>query len=104
MSNWVGTITQAVITTMCPNSSSHSRRLEAAKMVETARRLGAQEFRGTTDPLQVEDWIKRIERVFEMMECPKERKVNIAAFLLEGRALNWWTSIINRKPQGKEMT
>ena len=71
-----------------PSSSSHSRRLEAVKMVETARRLRAQEFRGTTDPIKVEEWIKNTKRIFGVMECSDERKVNIASFLLGGRALN----------------
>ena len=73
-------ITQAVAAAVGPSSSSRSGRLEAAKMVETARRLGAQEFRGTTDPVQIEDWIKKIERVFEVMECSKKRRINIATF------------------------
>ena len=38
------------------------------------------------------------------MDCPEDSKVSIVAFLLEGRALNWWTSIISRQPQGVEMT
>ena len=97
-------LTQAVVAVVGPSASSRLGRLEDAKMVEKARRLGAQEFQGTIDLVLVEDWIKRIERIFEIIECPKERKVNIAAFLLEGRALNWWTSLISRQPQGTEVT
>ena len=89
---------------MGPSASFCSRRLEAAKMVETTRRLEAQEFRGTTDPVPAEDWIKRIERVFEVIECLEKRKVNIATFLLEGRALNYWNSLISRQPQGPKVT
>ena len=67
-------------------------------MVEIARRLRAQEFQGTIDPMQMKNWIKRMERAFDVMECLGKRKMNIATFLLEGRALNWWTSIISRQP------
>ena len=37
--------------------------------------------------MQAEDWIKRMERIFDVMECPEERKVSIVAFLLERRAI-----------------
>ena len=37
------------------------------------------------------------------MECSGERKVNIAAFLLEERALNWWTSLISGQSQGAKV-
>ena len=93
-----------MVATVGRSASTCLGRLKAAKMVEIARRLRAQEFQGTTDLVQAEEWIKRIDRVFEVIECSKERKVNIATFLLEGRALNWWTSIINRQPQGTEVT
>ena len=62
-------------------------------MMEIARRLGAQEFQGTTDPTEVEEWIRTLERTFGVMECPEERKVSIASFLLRGKALNWWNLI-----------
>ena len=48
-------ITQAVVAVVGPSVSFRSERLEAAKMVETARRLGAQEFQRTIDPMQVEN-------------------------------------------------
>ena len=104
MFNWVGTITQAMVTAVGPSFNSCSRRLEAVKMVETDRSMGAQEFRGTTKPVQAEEWIRRIERIFEVMECRDERKVNIATFLLGGQALNWWNSYNNRQLQGVEVT
>ena len=44
ISNWVGTITQAVVATVGPSFSSRVGRMEAAQMMETARRLGAKEF------------------------------------------------------------
>ena len=51
MSDWVATITQAMITVVSPSSSSRLRRLEAAKMMKMARRVGAQGFLGTIDPV-----------------------------------------------------
>ena len=64
MFDWVGTITQAMVVTVGPSSSSHIGRLEAAQMMKTARRLGAQEFQGTTDPIEAEEWIRNTKRIF----------------------------------------
>ena len=88
MSDWVGAISQAVAAAVGPNSSSRAWRLEAAQMMETAKRLGAQEFRGTTDPTMVEEWLRDLERILDVMDCLEERKVSIASFLLKGQALN----------------
>ena len=41
ISDWIGAITKAIVAAVGPSASSHSRRLEATKVVETARRLGA---------------------------------------------------------------
>ena len=57
-------------------------------MVEKARRLRAQKFQRSTDPAVADNWIKRIERIFKVMEYLEERKVNIATFLLEEEALD----------------
>ena len=104
MSDWVGAISQVVAAAVGPSSSSRAGRLEAAQMMETAKRLGVQEFRGTTDPTMAEEWLREIERIFGVMDCSEERKVSIASFLLKGRALNWWESYISRQPQGATVT
>ena len=82
--DWVCAITQAMVAAVGPSSNSHAGRLEAAQMMETVRRLRAQEFRGTINPIEVEKWLKNLERTFRVMDYPKERKVSIASFLLRG--------------------
>ena len=88
MTEWFGMFNQVIAAIAASGSSSQSRSLEAVEIVEKARRLGAQEFQGTTDPIQAESWIQRIERVMEVMQCSEEQKVSMATFLLEGRALH----------------
>ena len=44
-----------------------------------------------------------MERVFELMLCTEEQKLRIAAYMLEGRGLEWWTSIRNRQQPGVEL-
>ena len=41
MSDWIGTITQAMVAVVGPSSISYVGRLKATQMMKTARRLGA---------------------------------------------------------------
>lgn len=104
MPDLVGMITQVVVAAVTSSSSLQSRNFEAERNIKRARKLGALEFQGTTDPIQADAWLQRIERVFEVMKCSEEQKLSIATFLLEGRAQNWWKSVSNRQPHGGKVT
>ena len=103
MSEWVSFHDQAVPAVAAPSSSSRAASRKAVKMIESARRLGAQEFQGTADPALAEAWLGRMERAFELMLCTEEQKLRIAAYMLEGRDLEWWTSIRNRQQPDIEL-
>ena len=59
---------------------------ESIYSIERAKRLGAETFEDTTDPLVAMNWIQRLERVFEQMMCPVDRMVPLAIGLLGGDA------------------
>ncbi|CAA3003162.1 uncharacterized protein LOC111369392 isoform X1, partial [Olea europaea subsp. europaea] len=61
--------------------------------IERATKLGAKVFTGTADPVDAESWMVRIERIFDFMDCPDDRKLRLATFLLEGSAYDWWRSV-----------
>ncbi|KAK8939259.1 hypothetical protein KSP39_PZI011311 [Platanthera zijinensis] len=56
-------------------------------------------FRGGLSPIETEDWILRIETIFDTMRCPAERKVELVVFLLEGEAKRWWVNLMKGKFQ-----
>ncbi|KAJ4718965.1 Gag protease polyprotein, partial [Melia azedarach] len=64
--------------------------------IERVRNLGATEFEGVGDPMKAESWLTTIERIFQVMGCTDQQKVNFATFMLRGRAYYWWTSVLNR--------
>ena len=43
-----------------------------SKAIKELRQLGAVDFFGTTDPAEVETWLKRTERVFTLMGSTEE--------------------------------
>ncbi|PKU66693.1 hypothetical protein MA16_Dca022513 [Dendrobium catenatum] len=54
-------------------------------------------FKGIEGPIEAENWLLRIEKILEGMNCPEERKVSLATFALEGEAERWWKGLISRQ-------
>ncbi|KAL2505678.1 Retrotrans gag domain-containing protein [Abeliophyllum distichum] len=57
--------------------------------IERAKRLGAEAFIGKGDPLDADNWMTQLERVFDVMEFPEEKKLRLATFLLVKGAYDW---------------
>ncbi|KAH7564847.1 hypothetical protein JRO89_XS09G0039700 [Xanthoceras sorbifolium] len=60
------------------------------QVVEQFRKLQPPSFEGTTNPLDFEEWIRELEKVFDFINCTDEQKVSCAAFMLKGDAGHWW--------------
>ena len=88
-SNWVGMISQAVMS-LAMGPSAPTRGPESEMVVERAQRLGAQNFHGTSDPSEADDWFQGMEGVFEAMHSTEEDKLRIATYMLRGGARDWW--------------
>ncbi|XP_060209835.1 uncharacterized protein LOC132636820 [Lycium barbarum] len=52
--------------------------------------MGGVEFEGTVDPTDAEQWLERIEIVFEQLECSDAAKFKYAVSLLQKDAYDWW--------------
>ena len=53
-------------------------------------RLKPPRFEGGTDPMVYEEWLRRKENLFQVMECPERFKVHLAAYQFEKEAEFWW--------------
>jgi hypothetical protein len=42
------------------------------------------------DPMDVEDWLKSVQKKLEMAQCSDREKVMFAAHQLFGTAVDWW--------------
>jgi len=54
---------------------------------------------GGPNPPNYKEWMRRMENLFEIMECPERFKVALATYQFEGEAEYWWETV---KPQGEE--
>ena len=67
--------------------------------IDQARRLGAVDYDGATDPMVALSWLGDTKKILdEGMQCPDEDRVRIAGFLLRGNnARKWWAYERTRK-------
>ena len=49
-------------------------------------------FNGTTDPLEAERWVFKMEKIFKFLECIDSQKVNYATYMFDGPIELWWKS------------
>ena len=61
------------------------------------RKMGVEDFRGTTNPLEAERWLQRTERIFEIIYYSSEEKLDYAVSLLQDDAYDWWVTIPNSR-------
>jgi hypothetical protein len=53
-------------------------------------RLKPPTFAGSSNPLDVDDWLRTIKRKLEAIGCPENQRVQLVAHQLSGMALAWW--------------
>ena len=73
------------------------------KLADRVARRNPKVYDRNLDPVELEDWIRGMEKIFVVVEVPKEKKVNIGTFCLIAEADIWW-STVKDKLQGPELT
>nr|GEU98249.1 hypothetical protein [Tanacetum cinerariifolium] len=54
-------------------------------------------FSSSTIPVDAENWIAHIEKLFEVLGCANEFKARLASYKFEGDALSWWKAFKQAK-------
>nr|GFD45448.1 zinc finger, CCHC-type, retrotransposon Gag domain protein [Tanacetum cinerariifolium] len=47
-------------------------------------------FEKATAPVDAENWISHMEKIFDVMGCEDASKTRLAVYKFEGNALAWW--------------
>ena len=61
---------------------------------EHFRRQKPPTFNGSTDPVEAEDWLKKVQRIFAYMKLEDHEKLACAVNQLEREALCWWEYVV----------
>ncbi|MQL99352.1 hypothetical protein Taro_032076 [Colocasia esculenta] len=63
-------------------------------MMERFRRMTPPFFKGESDPILVESWLRETEKIFHAIRCAEEERVTLATYMLQKRADVWWSSVL----------
>ncbi|GKC19391.1 hypothetical protein Tco_1021541 [Tanacetum coccineum] len=58
--------------------------------LERFRKEKPQTFSSASTPVEAENWIAHIEKIFEVLGCDDQFKARLATYKLEGDAHSWW--------------
>ncbi|XP_016186165.1 uncharacterized protein LOC107627862 [Arachis ipaensis] len=67
----------------------------------TFREVNPPVFRGSTNPMEADDWFIAIERALQVQHVPEGQLVELAAYQLAGEAQQWWQGTYHLLQQGK---
>jgi len=56
-------------------------------------KLNPPKFQGGTDSFKYEEWKRKLENLFDIMECPDRYKVALTTYEFEGEAEYWWGTV-----------
>ncbi|KAK8928677.1 hypothetical protein KSP39_PZI017096 [Platanthera zijinensis] len=65
------------------------------------RELQPSNYSGDEIPMDTDDWIANTRDLLNVLECPENKKVPLAVFLLRGEAKVWWDKYRADDPAGK---
>ena len=82
-----------------PPRHNSNQELMAMDIICQSNKLKPPKFQGGAKPLRYEDWIRKLENLFEIMECSDRYKVALATYQFEGETEYWWGTM---KPRGEE--
>lgn len=84
-----------------PNAAANA----GVRMLETFLRNHPPTFKGRYDPDGAQKWLKKVERIFRVMQCSEVQKVRFGTHMLAEEADDWWVSLLPVLEQdGAEVT
>jgi hypothetical protein len=58
------------------------------------QRIKPPTFSHTVEPMDVDDWLKSVEKKLQVVQCNNHEKVLLASHQLSGPAANWWDAYV----------
>ncbi|MQL70367.1 hypothetical protein Taro_002670 [Colocasia esculenta] len=65
--------------------------------MERFKRMAPPSFKGESQPLLAESWMREIEKIFCAIRYAGEDKVSLATYMLQERADVWWDSLLRTR-------
>ncbi|XP_073119722.1 uncharacterized protein [Henckelia pumila] len=84
----------AGITRLLENQAAQPRKSHEEDVAERFKKQEPKEFRGTTDPLVAEEWIRYLETIFAYMGVTDADRVRCDIYMLKEDAALWWEGAV----------
>ena len=69
-------------------------------MFKDFKNVGPPKFKGTTEPIEAQAWIKEIEKAFVIAGVGDEQTTVFTTYMMKGKANFWWETNQNRAGEG----
>ncbi|MQL93355.1 hypothetical protein Taro_026001, partial [Colocasia esculenta] len=69
-------------------------------IMERFKRMLPPSFKGESDPLLAESWLREIEKIFRAIRCADDDMVTLATYMLQERSDVWWSSLLRTRFEG----
>ncbi|MQL93155.1 hypothetical protein Taro_025794 [Colocasia esculenta] len=66
-------------------------------IMERFKRMSPPSFKGESDPLHAESWMREIEKFFRAIRCTEDDKITLSTYMLQERADVWWSSLLHTR-------
>lgn len=66
---------------------------EQLSLLRQFQNMNPPSFKGAPEPAMAETWVKKLEKVFKILKCTDQQKVQLAVYMLEGEVDDWWANI-----------
>ncbi|MQM19802.1 hypothetical protein Taro_052814 [Colocasia esculenta] len=63
-------------------------------IMERFKRMTLPSFKGESNPLLAESWLREIEKIIRAIRCADDDRVTLATYMLQERADVWWSSFL----------
>ncbi|MQL87129.1 hypothetical protein Taro_019664, partial [Colocasia esculenta] len=73
---------------------AHEAGFGGVSMMERFRRMTPPFFKGESDPILAESWLRETENIFRAIRCAEEERVTLATYMLQKHADVWWSSVL----------
>ncbi|XP_038971076.1 uncharacterized protein LOC120104260 [Phoenix dactylifera] len=75
---------------------------EQRSSIAEFKRLAPPAFKGTTEPLEADNWLTEMEKAFTVLRCQADEKILFASYMMQGEAFNWWRMLEHKYEQDRE--
>ncbi|MQM23514.1 hypothetical protein Taro_056579, partial [Colocasia esculenta] len=66
-------------------------------IMERFKRMWPPSFKGESNLLLAESWMREIKKIFRAIRCAEDDKVTLATYMLQERADVWWSSMLRTR-------